>query len=189
MQNRPQNAVGVPQPDRVRSRLPLPRTERERRMRGTEGPRAKAAAAVSGLALAAMLTGASAWPTAAVADDGIRTKAVTCESLWVNDSAGVTHARLRNCTVTWGKDIIDGTYWQTVKFQLLDSRTDGVCAKALVILSPNGTSAASSECNGVWTTKTANFSGRVTNIFIRIAYGSNSTYGNISTNVPPPAGF
>ncbi|MEU0397071.1 hypothetical protein ABZ208_30680 [Streptomyces sp. NPDC006208] len=147
------------------------------------------AATVSALTLASTLAGAVVAPTAAVADTGDRTQTVSCASLWVNDSAGVTHARLQNCTVTWGKNIFDGSYWQTVKFQLLDSRTDGVCAKALVIPSDTGASAASSECNGVWTTKTANFSGRTSNIFIRIAYGSNSTYGKISTNVTPPSGF
>ncbi|WP_367325618.1 hypothetical protein [Streptomyces sp. HUAS ZL42] len=146
-------------------------------------------AAVSALALAATLTGAAVAPSTAAADTGDRTQTVGCESLYVNDSSGVTHARLRNCTVTWGKNIFDGSYWQTVKFELLDARTDGVCARSNVIVSPSGAGAQASECNGVWTAKTANFGGRATNIFIRIAYGSNSTYGKISTNVTPPSGF
>ncbi|WP_406002844.1 hypothetical protein [Streptomyces sp. NBC_00829] len=150
--------------------------------------RAKVAAA-SALTLAATLTGAAVAPTPAAADDGDRTQTVNCASLWVNDSAGATHARLQGCTVTWGKNILDGAYWQTVKFQLLDTRTDGVCARAIVILSDSGASASSSECKGVPTTKTATFSGRATNIFIRISYGTNSTYGKISTNVTPPSGF
>ncbi|MER5465632.1 hypothetical protein ABT010_34110 [Streptomyces sp. NPDC002668] len=157
--------------------------------RGRREPSRAKAAAVSVLTLAATLTGAAVAPTAAVADDGDRRQTVSCESLWVNDSAGATHARLQSCSVTWGKNIIDGSYWQTVKFQLLDSRTDGVCAKANVILSDSGASASSSECKGVWTWKTATFSGRATNIFIRIAYGNNSTYGNVYTNVTPPSGF
>ncbi|MFF3564788.1 hypothetical protein ACFYXS_32590 [Streptomyces sp. NPDC002574] len=147
------------------------------------------AAAASGLALATMFASAAIAPSTAAADTGDRTQTVGCASLWVNDSAGATHARLQSCTVTWGKNIFDGSYWQTVKFQLLDARTDGVCAKSNVILSPSGSSAQASECNGVWTTKTASFNGRATNIFIRIAYGSSSSYGNVSTNVTPPSGF
>jgi hypothetical protein len=189
MQNRPPTVKRVfsihgPLQHREPSRLSMPLVGRERRQLS----RAKAAA-VSALTLAATLTGAAVAPTAAVADDGDRRQTVGCESLWVNDAAGATHARLRDCTVTWGKNIFDGSYWQTVKFQLLDSRTDGVCARARVIASETGASASSSECNGVWTTKTANFSGRNTNLFIRIAYGTNSTYGKISTNVTPPSGF
>lgn len=147
------------------------------------------ATAASGLALATMFAGAAIAPSTAAADTGDRTSTVSCASLYVNDSAGATHARTQSCTVTWGKNIFDGSYWQTVKFQLLDARTDGVCAQSNVILSPTGASAQASECNGVWTTKTANFNGRATNIFIRIAYGSSSTYGKISTNVTPPSGF
>jgi hypothetical protein len=189
MQNRPPTVERVfsirrPLQHRERSRLSRPLVGRGRR----EPSRAKAAA-VSVLTLAATLTGAAVAPTAAVADDGDRRQTVSCESLWVNDAAGVTHARLRDCTVTWGKNILDGSYWQTVKFQLLDSRTDGVCAKARAISSETGASTLSSECNGDWTTKTANLSGRTTNIFIRIAYGTNSTYGNVYTNVTPPSGF
>lgn len=147
------------------------------------------AAAVSALALATTLAGAVVAPSTAAADTGTRTQTVSCGSLYVNDSSGVTRARLRNCTVTWGKNIIDGSYWQTVKFELYDARTDGVCARSNVIVSPSGASAQASECNGVWTWKTANFGGRATNIFIRIAYGSTSTYGKVSTNVAPPTGF
>ncbi|WUD70795.1 hypothetical protein OG937_03435 [Streptomyces sp. NBC_00510] len=147
------------------------------------------AAGAFALALGSTLAGAAVAPTTAAADTGDRTSTVACASLWVNDSGGTTHARLRNCSVTWGKNIFDGSYWQTVKFELYDALTDGVCAKSNVILSPTGASSQASECNGVYTPKSATFSGRATNIFIRIAYGSNSTYGKISTNVAPPSGF
>jgi hypothetical protein len=76
-----------------------------------------------------------------------------------------------------------------VKFQLLDASTDRVCGYANVIASDTGNSERVKECNGVWTTKTVTFGGRSSNIFIRVAYGSNSVYGNISTNVPRPSGF
>ncbi|GAA2640021.1 hypothetical protein [Streptomyces vastus] len=144
---------------------------------------------VSGLAVAATLMGAAVAPAPAAADDGDRTKTVACESLHVDDRNGNVHAKTRNCTVTWGKNIIDGAYWQTVKFQLLDARSDGVCGYANVIASDTGNSKRVKECNGVWTTRTASFSGRSSNIFIRVAYGDNSVYGNISTNVPRPSGF
>ncbi|MQY11010.1 hypothetical protein SRB5_11240 [Streptomyces sp. RB5] len=149
----------------------------------------KSVAGTMALGLTAALGIAVAAPGTAVADTGDRTQTTTCESLWVNDKNGATHARLRNCTVTWGKNIYDGSYWQTVRFELLDAATDGVCAKSNVIQSPAGTYAQASECNGVWTKKTASFNGRATNFFIRIGYGANSSYGHVYTNEAPPAGF
>ncbi|MEV6107012.1 hypothetical protein AB0M28_20190 [Streptomyces sp. NPDC051940] len=150
----------------------------------------KSVAGTVALGLAAALAGAVAAPGIAVADTGDRTQTTACESLWVNDKYGVTHARLRNCTVTWGKNIYDGSYWQTVRFELLDAATDKVCAKSNTIASPSGRSASASECNGVWTPKTANFYGRATNFFICIGYGTNfPPYGNEYTNETPPAGF
>ncbi|MEU3922027.1 hypothetical protein [Streptomyces sp. NPDC029004] len=146
-----------------------------------------AAAAVSALTLAAMLTAAAVAPTAAVADEGDRSQTVSCESLWVNDSAGATHARLQGCSVTWGKNIIDGSYWQTVKFQLLDSRTDGVCARARV--AGDHGSKDFSECKGVWTSKTANLSGRTSGIFISVGYGLNAWDLTHYKSLIPPSGF
>ncbi|MDQ0688926.1 hypothetical protein QFZ56_007889 [Streptomyces achromogenes] len=146
-------------------------------------------AAVSGLALTVSLVGAAVAPTTASADTGDRTRTVDCASLYVSDSGGTVHARTRNCTVTWGKNIHDNVYWQTVKFQLLDDDTDGVCAKANAIASDSGKSASFSECDGVWTTKTATLNGRSSNIFIRVAYGSHSQHGKISTNIGAPSGF
>ncbi|MET7622462.1 hypothetical protein [Streptomyces sp. NPDC005408] len=128
--------------------------------------RAKAAT-VSALTLTATLAGAAVAPTTAVADDGNRTQTVSCGTLESKDSNGVVRAKIRNCTVTWGKNIIDGSYWQTVKFQLLDSRTDGVCAQARVY---GSWYKDFSECKGVWTTKTANLSGRTSEIEIFIGY-------------------
>ncbi|MFF3691404.1 hypothetical protein [Streptomyces sp. NPDC002187] len=125
--------------------------------------------AASALTLAVGISGVLLLPTAAAADDGDRTQTVSCGTLESKDSSGIIHAKIRNCTVTWGKNIIDGSYWQTVKFQLLDSRTDGVCARSRVA-GEHGVRDFS-ECNGVWTTKTANFSGRTSDIFISIGYG------------------
>ena len=147
------------------------------------------AAALSAVAVTATLVGVAVAPTPAAADNGDRTKTVSCAALYVSDSGGTVHARTRNCTVTWGKNIHDNDYWQTVKFQLLDDDTDGVCAKANAIASDSGKSASFSECDGVWTTKTATLNGRSSNIFIRVAYGSHSQYGKISTNIGAPSGF
>ncbi|MET7717219.1 hypothetical protein [Streptomyces sp. NPDC005407] len=145
--------------------------------------RAVAASALTAVGIGGVLL----LPAAAVADDGDRTQTVSCGTLESKDSSGVVHAKIRNCTVTWGKNIIDGSYWQTVKFQLLDSRTDGVCARARVA-GEHG-SKDFSECNGVWTTKTANFSGRTSDIFISIGYGRNAWDLTHYKAVLAPSGF
>ncbi|WP_128377090.1 hypothetical protein [Streptomyces cavernae] len=157
-------------------------------VRSIRRPRSRTTA-VFGLAATGMLVAAALAPTPAAADDGDRTRTVDCAALYVSDRDGTVHARTRNCTVTWGKNIFDNVYWQTVKFQLRDEETDGVCAKARAIASDSGRSAAFSECDGVWKTKTATLSGRSSNIFIRVAYGDTSVHGKISTNVPAPSGF
>ncbi|MER5465631.1 hypothetical protein ABT010_34105 [Streptomyces sp. NPDC002668] len=141
----------------------------------------------SALTLAVGIGGALLLPTAAVADDGDRTQTVSCGTLESTDSSGVVHAKIRNCAVTWGKNILDGSYWQTVKFQLLDSRTDGVCARARVA-GEHG-SKDFSECNGVWTTKTANLSGRTSGIFISIGYGRNAWDLTHYKSLIAPSGF
>ncbi|MDQ0938849.1 hypothetical protein [Streptomyces sp. V1I1] len=145
--------------------------------------RAVAASALTAVGIGGVLL----LPAAAVADDGDRRQTVSCGTLESKDSSGVVHAKIRNCTVTWGKNIIDGSYWQTVKFQLLDSRTDGVCARARVA-GEHG-SKDFSECNGVWTTKTANFSGRTSDIFISIGYGHNAWDLTHYKAVLAPSGF
>jgi hypothetical protein len=62
---------------------------------------------------------------------------------------GVVRAELRNGSVTFWKNIIDGSRWIVVTAQIRDRSTDGWCAKARYSSgwSPD---AWSSECNAVW---------------------------------------
>jgi hypothetical protein len=107
----------------------------------------------------------------AFADDGYRSTTTYCGSFSsVAYPGGPAHAKVRYCKIVWSKNILDGSYWQTVSFQLLDSYTDGYCANALV--DAYGTQNTFSECNGVWTTKTKTYSGRRGWIQVLVNYGS-----------------
>jgi len=97
--------------------------------------------------------------TAAQAGNGDHTSTVSCGS-YQSPPSGTAHARIRNCSVTFGKNTIDGTYWQTANFQLLDSLTDGYCARSFSSGGSEGKQINQSECNGVWTSKSATFNGR-----------------------------
>ncbi|WP_406002845.1 hypothetical protein [Streptomyces sp. NBC_00829] len=154
----------------------------------SERPQRRSLRAVEAAALTvAVGIGGALLPAAAAADDGDRTQTVSCGTLESTDSGGVVHAKIRNCSVTWGKNVLDGAYWQTVKFQLLDSRTDGVCARARVAGEQG--SKDFSECNGVWTTKTATFGGRTSVIFISIGYGRSASDLTHYKGMFAPSGF
>lgn len=149
---------------------------------------ARLAAAVAVMATSAVL----AVPGVAAADTGDRTKTVACGPFQsVAYSGGPAHANIRNCSITWGKNIFDGSYWQTVSFQLLDSYTDGHCARAIVQDSTTGVSTPYSECNGVWTTKTKTYGTRNSWINILVNYGSSSSWYGISGGdlYTAPTGF
>jgi hypothetical protein len=105
------------------------------------------------------VTGLFALPSAALADNGDRTTVRYCEDL---DAQG--HAKTRFCSVTWGKNIRDGSYWQIVSMQLLDSMTDGYCARGT--FSDGGSLVEFSECNGNWYSRTQRFDGRTARIAI-----------------------
>ncbi|WP_433224524.1 hypothetical protein [Microtetraspora malaysiensis] len=70
---------------------------------------------------------------------------------------GKARAQLRNITVTWRRDRSEGRTWVTVTGQLRDSGPgDGHCARMRLssdIKLPNK-STVTTECNGVWRTRT-----------------------------------
>jgi hypothetical protein len=147
-------------------------------------PRRARTLLLRGMMAAAMIVTAVGAPTAASADDGDRVTTTSCGSLQAPES-GTAHARFRNCTISWGKNIIDGAYWQTVKFQLLDARTDGYCARAIVeVTRVNGSyeDRTFSECNGVWTNKSVTFSGRGRLMWFALGYGP-APYNLNGTNI------
>jgi hypothetical protein len=61
---------------------------------------------------------------------------------------GVVRSELRNGTVTFTKNTLDGAYWAVVRAEIRDRSTDGYCAKAIYHLGDD--SAWGSECNAVW---------------------------------------
>lgn len=66
-------------------------------------------------------------------------------------------------------------------FQLVDALSDGHCAQALVQAASDPVQQVhSSECNGVWTTKTANLSGHADWIQIMVNYGTTSSWYGIT---------
>ncbi|MEU6092859.1 hypothetical protein ABZ865_40135 [Streptomyces sp. NPDC047085] len=93
-------------------------------------------------------------PAHASAGTGVISKTVACNPMSYS-SGGVVRAKLRNCTTTWYKDLTDGSSWVTVSAQLLDSSTDGYCAKTRY--TNLETFYVGTECNGVWTTKPHSF--------------------------------
>lgn len=140
-----------------------------------------AAAATAGVA--ALL----AVPSAALADEGDRTKVTYCGDL---NAAG--HAKTRFCSVTWGKNIYDGTYWQIVSTQLTDSMTDGSCAYGW--FSNNATGVRFQECNGNWYSRTQRYNGRAGGIVVAIGAVPNGPAPmdmryHDSVTLYPPSGF
>ena len=61
---------------------------------------------------------------------------------------GVARSELRNGTVTFWKNTLDGAYWAVVKAEIRDRSADGYCAKAVYDLGDD--SGWGSECNAVW---------------------------------------
>src|SRR5215467_14288865 len=101
-----------------------------------------AAALLSGVALVATAT-------PAFADNGDRTVTTNCTpATWQSPATGAAHARITSCKILWGKNIIDGSYWQTVTVVWVDSMTDGDCAD-LIVSNPVQTSPEQQECSGV----------------------------------------
>jgi hypothetical protein len=90
---------------------------------------------------------------------------------WQSPSSGTAHAKIRNCSVVWFRDSLGEASSTTVSFELLDSYTDGVCAKAVVSASPG--SHTYTECNGVWTKHTVSYGGVYT-VTITLSYGGSS---------------
>jgi|SwirhirootsSR3_FD_contig_31_19162090_length_548_multi_12_in_0_out_0_1 hypothetical protein len=90
---------------------------------------------------------------------------------WQSPASGTAHAKIRNCTVDWFWDSLDHLNSTTVSFDLVDSSTDGVCAKAVVSASPG--SHTYTECNGVWTNHKVSYGGIYT-VTITLSYGSSS---------------
>lgn len=128
---------------------------------------------------------------AAVADTGDRSSTTSCGP-FQSPPAGTAHSKIRNCTIKWQKNIFDGVYWQTVSFQLLDSLTDGYCARARVQSANLGAPLYNtSECNGVWTTRTVTFNGRASWINILVNYGTSSSWFGVSGGdiYSAPSGF
>jgi len=131
--------------------------------------------------LAAGLAIAVGSPTAAYAsDNGDRSITTSCGS-FQSPPTGTAHAKIRNCSITWKKNILDGTYRQTVTFQLIDALTDGYCAQSLVqAANASYQQVYASECNGVWTTKTANLSGHADWIQVMVNYGTTNAWRGIT---------
>ncbi|HKE67120.1 MAG TPA: hypothetical protein VKB59_21065 [Micromonosporaceae bacterium] len=136
---------------------------------------AGAAAIVAGMLLAMSPTVASAQPAspalpAAAASEIVhdRTPCGPPQS----PASGTAHAKIRNCVLDWYEDTTNGLNGVDLDFQLLDSATDGVCARA-VVSSSAGTHTFS-ECNGVWVSKSVDIDGYVASIKITLSYGGTS---------------
>ncbi|WP_433422359.1 hypothetical protein ACQP1V_12850 [Microtetraspora malaysiensis] len=70
---------------------------------------------------------------------------------------GKARAQLRNITVTWRRDRAEKRTWVTVSAQLRDSGPgDGHCARMMLTADPTipTKSTVTTECNGVWRTRT-----------------------------------
>ena len=100
------------------------------------------------LAALAIVLAMAVAPAPAQADEGDRstTKAMSNMTFSVG---GVVRSELRNGSVVFWKNIIDGSRWIVVKAQIRDRSTDGWCAKARY-LSGWGPDAWGTECNAVW---------------------------------------
>ena len=109
---------------------------------------------------------------------------------------GVARSELRNGTVTFWKNTIDGGYWAVVKAEIRDRSSDGYCAKAAY--SMGYASAWGYECNAEWKpfNATLDESGydRAQTVVINLGRGSTTGTvfaGGLSTGAPiyAPAGW
>lgn len=130
------------------------------------------------------VTGLLALPSAAYADNGDRTTVTYCRDL---NAAG--HVKTRYCSVTWGKNIYDGTYWQIASMQLLDSMTDGYCAHGT--FSNGGSTLDFQECAGNWYSRTQRYNGSTYRFAIGAKAGLRSGIWQWSdyTTIDAPSGF
>jgi hypothetical protein len=120
-------------------------------------------------AVAIGVTGLLALPSAAFADNGDRTTVIACPNLNALDQAGVSHAEADRCSVTWGKNIYNGDYWQIASMRIIDSKTDGYCAHGT--FSDGGSFLDFSECNGNWYSRTQRFDGPTARFAISVKAG------------------
>jgi hypothetical protein len=115
---------------------------------------------------------------------------VTCvvtdcgDDAWNSPSSGTPHASIAGCSITWCRDVSVSPieYWQDEKFELYDAMTDGVCAWATV----TGISGHYYECEGIWTWKYPQLSGRRPSITTTVSWGGNQP---VSRTRYAPTGF
>jgi len=148
------------------------------------------------LAAAAVALFVTALPGVAMADDGYRSITTYCDSsestggngwieVWGDD--GKMHAKMRNCKIKWQKNILDGSYWQDVTFEIADTYTDN--ASALAWIGSNstlGTCSATGKhwcANGstTWKAFSMRVTGRTGRFQTALSWGSAST-GNCGNN-------
>jgi hypothetical protein len=146
--------------------------------------------AVLTAAVAAFLT--FSVQSGAVADDGVRTYTIDCD-LKLGNSPVNAHIGIRNCTLVFGKNIIDDSHWQTLKFDMIDNMTDGYCARTESWEWRSGNYWYAKECNGVWRTKTHTWSGWTYGVGLSIGWGPGDKWstwvGYDHDEWPTPPGF
>jgi hypothetical protein len=124
--------------------------------------------------------------TPALADNGDRTQTLNCvPAAWQSPATGTAHARITSCKIEWGKNILDGSYWQTVTVVFLDTLTDGDCAD-LIVSNPSGSSPEQQECNSVPKTYTVTYEQHDAWIKVELSHGLKD---KVSHTMTPPTGF
>ena len=109
-------------------------------------------AATASVAIVVTLITVFLAPTPAQAGNGDVSSTATVSSMSFS-AGGVVRSELRNATITFWKNTLDGSYWITVTAQIRDRSTDGWCAKARY--SSGWATPWGYECNAVWKTFSA----------------------------------
>ncbi|GIG56223.1 hypothetical protein Lfu02_05950 [Longispora fulva] len=135
-------------------------------------------------AFAATAAAVAVAPLPAAASPGDQSVVTGCNpSAWQTPVSGTGKGKIRNCAITWSRNVADGDYWQVVDFELYDAVDgDGHCAQA----STTGSSTVFSSCSGSWERKTRSLSGQRSSITVTLTY---SGAGSVAHTVTAPSGY